>query len=271
MYRLFAIGVLLLWVSAMAALFVRDVWPAWTAQDPPPMTREQFARLHEQWQQYSICGGDDRRLGTAWSHVVASGSNTTVYGTLVVEGLSFIPPVRIETVTEFDAAGGLDSFRLDLHGPAIPTIKVHGERRGIYFPCELQFGTLHRQANLDLAASRLIGEGLRPFTFLPTLSVGQSWRMQLLDPLSAVLGGKAQFKPIVARVTGMETIEHPARSCEMVECFVVQTHPGEAQAWVDPDGRVLVQEVEMPGLGKVRVSREPCKRAGLEAAKKRIR
>src|SRR5690606_34576415 len=104
--------------------------------------------------------------------------------TLLIEGLSFIPAVRIETTTEFDPEGELDSFRMDVFGVPMTKIWVAGERRGIYFPCELQVGPLYRQANLDMSASRMISESLRPFTVLPNLYVGQSWRMQILDPLS---------------------------------------------------------------------------------------
>jgi hypothetical protein len=51
------------------------------------------------------------------------------------------------------------SFTLDVYGaPAL--IKVHGERMGIYFPCQLDVGTIHRQVNLELSASRMIGDTL---------------------------------------------------------------------------------------------------------------
>jgi hypothetical protein len=54
MHRLLTIGIVFLWVSAMTALFVRDVWPAWTAQDAPPMTPDELARFGPE-QQLSIC------------------------------------------------------------------------------------------------------------------------------------------------------------------------------------------------------------------------
>jgi len=267
MYRLFAIAAVLLWVSAMVALFARDVWPAWTAQDPPAMTRDQFARLDQPAQQFGIYRSPDERIGSAWNSVEASGPNTTVYGTVVVEGVSYIPPVRVETVTDFDDQGGLDSFRLDVHGVPL-TIKIRGETRGLYFPCELHIGPLHRDANLDRAASRLIGQTLRPFSFLPTLSVGQSWRMQMLDPISAVLTGRTDFTPVVARVTGKETIEHLGKP---IECLVVETSAYAAKAWADGNGQVLVQQVEMPGVGRITVRTEPFDEEQRSAARKRIR
>ena len=271
MYRLFAIGVLLLWAATMTALVMRDVWPAWTAQDAPPMTAQQFARLDQQAQQFGIFNAANQRIGSAWSEVSSPGETTVINGTVLVDGLTTIPPIRIESRTDFDADGGLDAFQLNLYGVPMMQIWVRGERRGIYFPCEMHFGPIHREASLDLAASRLIGETFRPFTFLPTLTVGQSWRMQLLDPMSIALRGQADFTSVIATVTGIETIEHPIDPSRTVECFVVQTSPNPTTAWVDPQGQVLVQQVDMPGVGQVTVRREPFQKADRESARKRVR
>lgn len=267
MYRLFGVGVVLLWVSAMGALFMRDVWPAWTAQDAPPMTAEQFARLLDRDQQYGLFAGDGRRIGTAWSHMGRSGINHIIGGTVHLDSFEKVPAVLIESTTEFDTDGELDSFTLDVLGLANIKIKVHGERRGIYFPCELQVGPFHRQANLELSASRLIGDSLRPFDYLPKLAVGQAWRMQMIDPLSAVMGGKTRFTSVVARVTGKETIPHRGAD---TECYIVETSPTRAKAWVSSEGRVLRQEADVPMLGKVVVQEEDYKARDLRMVKKRF-
>jgi hypothetical protein len=120
----------------------------------------------------------------------------------------------------------------------------------------MQFGPIRREMNLDFAASRMIGESMNPFASLPTLRVGQSWRMQMLDPLAAVLTGKTDFKPVVATVTGMETIPHPTEPGRTVECFVVVTSPASSKAWVDAKGTVFRQEAELPGVGRVTMIKE---------------
>jgi len=268
MYRLIAISVAILWVTAMGALFVRDVWPAWTAQDAPPMRPSQFVDRPQQ--QFQITGPQNRHIGTAWSNVVTASESTTIYGTLLLERLPLVPAVLIETVTDFDAQGGMDSFSLDVYGVPMMKIQVRGERRGIYFPCEAHIGPLERQANLDLSASRLIGETLRPFTYLPTLRVGQRWRMQLLDAASIVAKQRAEFTSIVAEVTGTEVIRSPLYN-EPVECFVVETSPQHAKAWVGPKGDVLLQEVDVPGLGKLSIREETFSQEKRSAAKQRIR
>jgi hypothetical protein len=248
------------------ALFVRDILPSWTAQDAPPLRPEAIAKLAQQEQQYGIYLGDGTRVGTAWGSVEANQSipSVTLRGTVLLDGLRLVKGIRIETSSEFDANGALDSFNLRVHGVRLPgvrsgpatRIRVHGERRGIYFPCEMQFGTLRREANLDVSASRMISDSLRPFTYLPALSVGQSWRMQVLDPVAAALSGKTQFKSIIARVTGTETIREGGKE---IECFLVETSPDKTKAWVDKSGCVRRQEVDLPGFGIIRISEEEYK------------
>ncbi len=259
MYRLLTVAVVLLWLGAMTALFVRDVWPSWSAQDAPPMLADSLADLLHRQEQYGLfkvnqAGEPAVRVGTAWASIQPAGQGSAIRGTVMVNGLPLIPPVRIETETVFDNDGGLDSFWLRVLGIPRTRVFVRGERHGIYFPCEIHLGPIHRQTNLEMSASRLIGDSLRPFSVLPTLHVGQSWRMQLLDPLSAALTRRVQFRSLVAHVTGMETIEHRG---ETVECFVVETSPQQVKAWVDRQGRVLLQEAEMPGLGRLLVRHEP--------------
>jgi hypothetical protein len=261
MYRLLSIGVFLLWVTAMVSLVVRDVLPGWTAQDPPPITGDHFKLLDEPRQQFGMFNGQNRRLGTAWSDVQVTSGATSVYGTVVLDGLTFIPRVRINTTTSFDTTGALETFDMQVLGVLDQKIVVQGERRGIYFPVVMQFGPIRREVNLDFSASRMIGESLRPFGYLPTLRVGQSWRMQILDPVAAVMTGRTDFKSVVATVTGKETIRHPTQEGETVDCFVVETSPTRSKAWVDANGTVFRQEVEMPGLGRVVLMKEKYERS----------
>lgn len=268
MYRMLTIGVVLLWVSAMTALFVRDVLPAWTAQEAPPMTREELVRFGGE-QQLGIFDAKGKRIGTAWSSVSTRGSNAVIQGTVHVEGLRLVREVLVETSTEFDAEGELDTFNVDVFGVPATVIQVRGERHGIYFPCEIQMGPLRRQANLDMAATRLIGDAVRPFNYLPTLKVGQAWRMQVIDPLSAAMGGTTRFTSIVARVTGQETIEGP--DGKPIEGYVVETTPMQTKAWVGSNGRVYVQQAQVPMLGNVTVRDEPFRQQQREDARRQVR
>ena len=271
MYRWLFIAVTGLWLVAMAALIRRDVWPAWTAQDAPRMEASQFGNPGEiRQEQFGLFDADDERIGTAWGETeVRQNGQATVSGVILVDGLTLIPPVRVESSTEFDEKGELDSFHLDVYGVPMTPITVLGERRGIYFPCEIRIGARKPiQANLEMAASRMIGESLRPFAVLPKLHVGQSWRMQILDPLSAIQGGReAKFKSVVAEVTGKEVL--PTAESGAVECFVVEVRDEGAKAWVAPDGQVLRQEVALPGVKKLTLQTETYSKAQREAASRR--
>jgi hypothetical protein len=56
---------------------------------------------------------------------------------------------------------------------------------------------------------------------------------------------------MVVEVTGEETITQAggSRKCKVVESSLMK-------AWVDADGMVLLQEVTLPALGKLTISRE---------------
>jgi hypothetical protein len=108
---------------------------------------------------------------------------------------------------------------------------------------------------------------MQPFSYLPELKVGQSWRMQVLDPISAAMSRQTNFKPMVATVTRMEMVES-IEDGEPVECFVVETSPQSAIAWVDRQGRVLKQQAHMPGFGQVTVQLEPYDESELKRVRK---
>lgn len=256
MYRWLFIAVAVVWMAAMAALIRRDVWPAWTAQDAPPMDGRQLGepgKVREE--QFAILGADNEHLGRAWGEVqVRDNGSSVVSGMLFIDGVAILPPLRVETSTEFDDQGELSEFELNVYGVPNTIIHVKGERRGIYFPCEMNFGPKHLSANLEMSASRMIGDSLRPFAVLPRLHVGQAWRMQMLDPLAAVRSGKSEFKSVVAEVTGKELLTTELSGT--VSCFVVEIRELRSKAWVGPDGHVLRQEVSVPGLKRLALQEE---------------
>lgn len=271
MQRLFGAAIVLLWISAMTALFVRDIWPVISAQDVPPITGEELAALDERKHQFAIYQKQSqhghRRIGTAWHEVNHGPALTSMTSNVLIDGISMIPVARIQSRTDYDDQGQLDSFRLDVYGIPMTRIHIHGERRGIYFPVDLQLGPLNRQTNLKLSGSRMIGESIQPFSVLPDLEIGQSWRMQVLDPMSAILNRDARFTSVVARVTDRQLIDFDG---DRIECFVVKTIPEQVTAWVDERGRVLRQSTRMPGLGEVIVEMEAFDQEALDSAMRRV-
>jgi hypothetical protein len=268
MYRLLTITVTAVWIAAMTALVARDVWPAWTAQDPPRLTLAPDAP--EQLSQCGIFDARGHRIGTAWSAIRPFGKNVRLQGTILLERVAMLPPVRVETLLTIMADGMVDEFELDVHGlndlfgKPLP-VEIRGENYGRYIPCTLRVGTFRRTLKLDAAASRLIGDSIRPFDRLPDLQVGQSWRMQIVDPISAALNRRTRVLPVIAKVVGKETIDHHG---DAVECFVVEA--GRSKAWVRRDGLVMKQTVELPGLGRLTVRDEPYDEEARNVARERV-
>ncbi len=258
-----------LWLAAMGALFYREIWPAWTAQSPPRLATA-GGKNDVFWNQHGIFDAENHRIGTAWSQLSQVGTLLRHESDVALEGLPMLPPVLIETDVYTTADGAVDNFSLDVRGiidarhkPVV--IHMSGENYGKYIPCTVQVGAFRRTFKLDAAASRLIGDGIRPFDTLRDLKVGQSWRMQMLDPLSAMLYQQAKITSVIARVERTETIEHGGAK---VECFVVVA--GRSRAWVAPDGRVLVQEADIPGFGRVTIRDEGPDKGARTATRTRI-
>jgi hypothetical protein len=266
MYRLFVIAVVLFWLGSMGALFMRDVWPAWTAQEPPSMSPGSLESDTPPETQLAIYNEQNKRLGTAWSRVTKTSQETTISSTVSIIAGKMIPSLLIEMNTVFDDEGRLDRFRLEVKG--IPQMKIfaEGERRGIYFPCRFQVGVIRRQMNLELAASRMMGQSFQPFAYLPNLEVGQAWRMQMLDPLTAVMSKQARLTPMVIHVIEKEPIEHQG---EKVECFVLESTPPRIKAWVDERGYILKQKTQVPMIGTLILKSEKYDAAAREKARTR--
>jgi len=252
MYRLISVTIVVFWITAMSALFMRDVYPAWTAQDVPPVLSDPDDRSTIS-EQLGIFDAEGQRRGTAWSEVSHSSGMSSMEGVIFLNDLGSLKSVLIVTDTEF-VNGELDNFELRVLGVPGVKIRVHGERHGIYFPCELQAGPFFREVNLESTATRMVGDVFRPFSYLPALKVGQSWRMQMIDPISAVLGGKARLTSLVAKVVRQETRTFGDQT---IECFVVTTSPGQVTAWIGPDGKVYEQQMNVPMLGPMTVRYEP--------------
>src|SRR5262249_35797568 len=86
----------------------------------------------------------------------------------------------------------------------------------------------------------------------PGLYVGQTWRMRMLDFVAMLRDQTATMTPQLVQVTGREDIPHNGRT---VSCFRIETDG--ATAWADASGRVLLQRVEMPLLGRLAGRDEP--------------
>lgn len=263
--RVFSLLVVLFWMCSMTALFVRDVWPAWTAQElPPAYAPDQIAKIGPD-QQYGIFIGAGGRIGTSWTRFRTIADVNMAEMTHLIERVGDLGPIRIETDLKFSSESQrLEEFSVRLHG-APTLIVVEGERIGDEIVCTVRSGTTRRAFHVSSAVAGMMGESLRPFSVLPDLRVGQAWRLYVVDPLSLLLGGKVAPKAVLVRVTGKESIRHHG---EMVEAFVVEWP--SSRSWVNGDGKVLRTELDVPLIGRVSLVGEPFSKDSLREARERV-
>lgn len=244
--------IVVFWLAAMSWLVARDLWPAWTAQSPPLL---KISDRIEKEGHRGQSGLYDRlgRVGTIWT-VYRPGENRVVREDIVrIDRFSLpIAPLALTVNSVFTADGLLDEFTVRIVKDRL-NMRLHGERFHADFSFEFDIGR-HRAHTfkLPLSEAGLITSGFNPLASLSDLHVGQKWRMQVFNPLSAVLGVGDRFIPMIVEVTGEETIntmDGPTR------CLVVESNTG-TRAWVSPDGIVYRQTAVLPVGGGLSIVRE---------------
>ncbi len=183
------------------------------------------------------------------------GVSTTRNDFVLIERFSLpIAPLTIGATSAFTAEGLLDEFTVRLTNDAAQ-LELHGERFHADFSFTIE-GHVAQQSiesrfKLPLSEAGLLGDAFQPFAQLADLSVGQSWRMQVFNPVAALTGVGAKFIPMLVTVTGRE--KHLTEA-GLRDCFVVEA--GYAKAWVDERGVVHEQQIELPIAGSLRIVRQ---------------
>lgn len=255
MNRIFGIVLASAWIVAMTALIRQDLWPYWTAGEPP------YQLVPEEAYQVGIYLDSGCRLGTAWvTATVTQGMKMVNSATLLDLGavrtvLPLRGPLLFENNLHYQSNDTLDQFDFRLRGMGLDA-RIDAERYGRDFGCTLKMGAHTWTISLEGRQSEFLGESLRPFTRLTHLTVGQTWRIRVLDPFVVLQDQALEFKTQLATVVARERIRHRGKS---ILCFRIETDG--AVAWVDRAGCVLRQEVSVPLLGRFILTDEPFDRA----------
>jgi hypothetical protein len=261
--RWIGICALLVMLAGNTSLFIHDILPRWTAGDPPRLQNQAPDRLRCERVQTGIFDAQDRNVGRSWTLIQTQSDYFSVTSTTLLKSISLpdglnTPAVRVETDLRYRADDQvLADLTITLHGLPI-TAMLHGELIAPdQFACRWHVGPREGRFALDAGLTRAFGDVLRPFTRLPGLHVGQTWRLQLMSPLSRALPGLDSQglveAPEVVRVTRTEVIQHGGQA---MEAFVVEAP--RLRAWVAADGTVLRQEIELlPLLGRLVLLDEP--------------
>lgn len=251
MNRLGLLAVVLLWIVSMGWLIQRDLLPRWRASDPPPAISNDWIKHHGEDHQLSIIDKYGRRIGTCWTTYQITPQATTRRDDILLHKAGPIGSLLIHIDAAFLGGGVLDMFSMEVLGQPL-RVSLRGERVGPDFPFELTVGPVRQTFRLESADVIAIGNNVRPFALLPGLRVGQSWYLELFNPVSALVRGTQRFVPMLVEVTGRETIMHRGQE---VECFLVEA--GGVKAWVDDAGCVLKQQAPVPGVGRITLISEP--------------
>lgn len=250
-YRVTALAVAAFWAAMMSWLLYHDVWPAWSAQEPPRAASGEATWGEGTESQVGIFDDRGNRIGTAWT-------SSTMLGTVVNrEDLVFVyrfpglPPTRIGVDSTFGAEGILEDIKVHVDGHGIPIV-LEGERFAGQFAFRLTAGLRDLKFKIPEAHAGMMGQMFRPFTRLGDLRVGQSWRMQVFNPFAAVSGFGSPFMPMLVQVTGKETL---MRGRTALDCFVVEA--AGSRAVVGPDGTVYEHQVQLPVGGTIHIRDEP--------------
>lgn len=237
----------------MAWLMAHEVWPHWVATEPPVVRFNDLLRSPNRQVQYTLYDGLGP-IGSIWTGYLVNEESIRRDDLIWIERLPLdVAPLRIAVNSVFKVDGALDEFDVLLENPAtrLP-IKLHGERFHADFSFAFEHGPLVRAFKLPLTDGGLIAGLFNPFAEFRELRLGQTWRMQVFNPIAAVTNVGSRFVSVLACVTAEERIQTGNWEGN---CLVVEA--GDAKAWVDANGEVRVQEVSLPMLGKLRMVREP--------------
>lgn len=238
------------WLAAMGWLVAHDVWPTWTALDPPPLRVSHRPGNNESRAQFTI-SGQLGKMGTVWTTYRIDETAIRREDLIWIERLPVeITPLRVTVNSDYTVGGVLDEFTLRLETEEAD-LKLHGERFPSDFSFTFESGPIEKAFKVPLSSGGLFTGAFNPFSELGILQVGTKWRMQVVNPVALLTGMGNRFIPMLVEVTGEERIATPEG---VKNCMVVESP--SAKAWVDADGRVQVQEVMLPLIGALRIVRE---------------
>ena len=244
------------WMATMTWLVAHDVWPGLTADDPPLLEPTEWFEDQGRETQFTVLDPSGDRLGQVWTSYLIDTLSMRREDWIWLNKLPFsFGPLRLYVSSTYTARGVLDEFTVALESPEA-LLELHGERFHADFSFELEgyVGRRHVDTNfkIPLVEGGVLSSGFNTYAPMTGLHVGQTWRVQVFNPVSALVGMGRRFLPMVVRVTGKERVSTPDG---VHECFVLES--ARTKAWVDVTGIVRVQEMDLPTIGRIRIVREP--------------
>lgn len=236
----------------MGWLAAHDILPALTAGDPPRIQASDWGGTGARESQFEI-QLDRERIGTLWTTYRIDELSVQREDIVWIESFPLpIYPLKITMNSIFTPDGLLDEFSLLIPSRTGRRVELHGERFHADFSFTLEIGAHEQAFKVPLSDGSLITGGFNPFNRLANIKVGQTWRVQVFNPVAVLTNMGPRFLSILVRVTGRERLVIKGTTHD---CLVVEAP--NARAWVDMRGDVVMQEMVLPISGALRLLREP--------------
>ncbi|HLD35245.1 MAG TPA: hypothetical protein VJC37_00850 [Planctomycetota bacterium] len=144
-----------------------------------------------------------------------------------------------------DAKYKLKSFSFSAQSPFL-NYAISGQVKDDLMEITLSDGLKSSTNYLPYKGDSTVSDGLSPFVSMPYLTVGKEWSINYINPFGA------SMQTLKARVESRTQIEWQNQMNDVYE--VVLSEPGTAKsplnytAYITPEGKILRQEILLPGL-----------------------
>ena len=144
-----------------------------------------------------------------------------------------------------DAKYKLKSFSFSAQSPFL-NYRIAGEVNNNTLEITMSDGAKSSTNYLPYKSNSTVSDGLSPFVSMPYLTVGKEWSINYINPFGA------SMQTLKARVESRTQVEWQNQMHDVYE--VVLSEPGTAKsplnytAYITPDGKILKQEILLPGL-----------------------
>ena len=139
----------------------------------------------------------------------------------------------------------LKSFSFSTQSPFM-NYRIIGQVKDNTLEFTMSDGAKSSTNYLPYKSDSTVSDGLSPFVSMPHLTVGKEWTINVINPFGA------SMQTLKARVESRTQIEWQNQMHDVYE--VVLSEPGTAKsplnytAYITPDGKILKQEILLPGL-----------------------
>jgi hypothetical protein len=256
MSRVWNCTIFAFWAFAVGLLFREKVLPGILEKYYPTYTSSLRRLEEEEYEMEILIAGQsgERRIGTSTSAVAtftverpgdtafALRNETTI--DLSALGMTLGADLSMRTTTLLDSFHHVKSYDVLLR-TGIGDFVINGVVRAensmdLLITSPLEPEPLRREIFFDNAMA--LSNGLSPFQAPEHLSIGKSWTIHRVDPLSAVFGSEIKTLAMTAVVDRKETITVGGAP---FDAFVVLVRGDRyhATTWISEDGHILQERV----------------------------